>query len=49
VGRALLQRALALAPIATLGLIVTEGNDTARRMYEAVGFELIASALVVQL
>lgn len=49
VGRALLQRALALARVDTLGLIVTEGNDTARRLYESIGFELISSALVVQI
>jgi GNAT superfamily N-acetyltransferase len=48
IGRALLQRALALATVGTLGLIVTDGNDAARRLYEAVGFELVSSALVVQ-
>jgi ribosomal protein S18 acetylase RimI-like enzyme len=48
VGRALLQRALVLAPVDTLGLIVTEGNDAARRAYEAVGFDLVSSAIVVQ-
>jgi GNAT superfamily N-acetyltransferase len=48
VGRALLQRALALATVDTLGLIVTEGNDAARRAYEAVGFDLVSSAIVVQ-
>ena len=37
VGRALLQRALALADVDTLGLIVTEGNTAARRLYEASG------------
>ena len=49
VGRALLQRALALAPVETLGLIVTEGNDPARRRYESLGFTLVSSALVVQI
>ena len=48
VGRALLQRALALATVDTLGLIVTEGNDAARRLYESVGFTLVSSAVVVQ-
>jgi ribosomal protein S18 acetylase RimI-like enzyme len=49
VGRALLARALALATVDTLGLIVSEGNDAARALYEAVGFELLSSAIVVQL
>ena len=49
VGRALMARALALADYATLGLIVTEGNDGARRLYEGLGFELVISSLVVQL
>jgi RimJ/RimL family protein N-acetyltransferase len=49
VGRALVQRALALATVDTLGLIVTEGNDAARRLYEDLGFRLLSSALVVQL
>jgi ribosomal protein S18 acetylase RimI-like enzyme len=49
VGRALLQRALALATVDTLGLIVTEGNDAARRLYESLGFVLISSALVVEI
>jgi ribosomal protein S18 acetylase RimI-like enzyme len=48
VGRALLRRALALATVDTLGLVVTDGNDAARRLYEAVGFELVSSAIVVQ-
>ncbi len=48
VGRALLARALALAEVETLGLIVTEGNDAARRLYEALGFDLVSSAIVVQ-
>jgi GNAT superfamily N-acetyltransferase len=49
VGRALLERALALATVDTLGLIVTEGNDTARALYESVGFDLVSSAIVVQI
>jgi GNAT superfamily N-acetyltransferase len=49
VGRALLERALALATFETLGLIVTEGNDPARRLYEALGFDLVSSAIVVQI
>ena len=48
-GRALMERALALATVDTLGLIVTEGNDAARRLYESVGFELLISSIVVQL
>jgi ribosomal protein S18 acetylase RimI-like enzyme len=49
VGRALLARALALADYDTLGLIVTEGNDSARRLYEALDFTLVSSAIVVQI
>jgi ribosomal protein S18 acetylase RimI-like enzyme len=49
VGRALLARALAFATVDTLGLIVTEGNDAARRLYEALGFDHISSAIVVQI
>jgi hypothetical protein len=49
VGRALMVRALALADCDTLGLIVTDGNDAPRRLYEALGFELVLSSLVVQL
>jgi ribosomal protein S18 acetylase RimI-like enzyme len=49
VGRALLARALALAEVETLGLIVTEGNDAARRLYEALGFDHLSSAIVVQI
>jgi GNAT superfamily N-acetyltransferase len=49
VGRALLARALALADYGTLGLIVTEGNDAARRLYEALGFDHHSSAIVVQI
>jgi GNAT superfamily N-acetyltransferase len=48
VGRALLERALALADGPALGLMVTEGNP-ARRLYEAVGFRHVATALVVQI
>jgi GNAT superfamily N-acetyltransferase len=49
VGRALLARALALAEVDTLGLIVTEGNDAARRLYEALGFDHHSSAIVVRI
>jgi len=42
-------RALALADYVTLGLIVTDGNDGARRLYESLGFDLVLSSLVVQL
>jgi GNAT superfamily N-acetyltransferase len=49
VGRALLTRTLALADYESLGLIVTEGNDPARRLYESLGLELVQSSLVVQL
>jgi hypothetical protein len=48
VGRALLERALALATGPALGLMVTEGNP-ARRLYEALDFRLVHTALVVQL
>jgi GNAT superfamily N-acetyltransferase len=48
VGRALLERALALADVPTLGLMVTEGNP-ARGLYESLGFRLVHSALVVQI
>jgi GNAT superfamily N-acetyltransferase len=48
-GRALLARALSLADYDTLGLIVTEGNAPARRLYEALGFTLVSSAIVVQI
>jgi GNAT superfamily N-acetyltransferase len=47
VGRALLERALALADGPALGLMVTEGNP-ARRLYERLGFRLVHTALVVQ-
>jgi GNAT superfamily N-acetyltransferase len=49
VGRALVARALALADVDTLGLIVTDGNSAARRLYESLGFRLESSAVVVQL
>jgi ribosomal protein S18 acetylase RimI-like enzyme len=49
VGRALLARALSLADYDTLGLIVTEGNTPARRLYEALDFTLVSSAIVVQI
>jgi ribosomal protein S18 acetylase RimI-like enzyme len=48
-GRALLARALSLADYDTLGLIVTEGNTPARRLYEALDFTLVSSAIVVQI
>jgi GNAT superfamily N-acetyltransferase len=48
VGRALLERALAIAPVPALGLMVTEGNP-ARRLYEALGFRRVVSFLVVQI
>jgi GNAT superfamily N-acetyltransferase len=48
VGRALIERALALADVPVLGLMVTEGNP-ARGLYEELGFRLVHSALVVQL
>jgi GNAT superfamily N-acetyltransferase len=48
VGRALCERALALADVPRLGLIVTEGNP-ARGLYEELGFRLVHTALVVQI
>ncbi len=48
VGRALCERALALADVDAIGLMVTEGNP-ARGLYEALGFRLVRTALVVQL
>jgi len=48
VGRALMKRALALADVPELGLMVSEGNP-ARGLYEALGFRLVESRLVVQL
>jgi len=47
VGRALCERALALADVPALGLMVTEGNP-ARGLYEDLGFRLVRTALVVQ-
>jgi GNAT superfamily N-acetyltransferase len=47
IGRALLERALALVAGPALGLMVTEGNP-ARALYEALGFRLVQTALVVQ-
>jgi GNAT superfamily N-acetyltransferase len=48
VGRALVERALALADVPVLGLMVTEGNP-ARGLYEDLGFRHVHTALVVQL
>jgi len=48
VGRALCERALALADVPALGLMVTEGNP-ARGLYEALGFRLVSTRLVVQI
>jgi GNAT superfamily N-acetyltransferase len=48
VGRALCERALALADVPALGLLVTEGNP-ARGLYEDLGFRLVHTALVVQI
>jgi GNAT superfamily N-acetyltransferase len=48
VGRALVERALALADVPMLGLMVTEGNP-ARGLYEDLGFRLVRTALVVQI
>jgi GNAT superfamily N-acetyltransferase len=48
VGRPLLERALALATVPTLGLIVTEGNR-ARGLYEALGFRHVLTTLVVEI
>ncbi len=48
VGRALLERALALATVATLGLAVTEGNP-ARALYEELRFRHVQSTLVVEI
>jgi GNAT superfamily N-acetyltransferase len=48
IGRALLERALALLDGPALGLMVTEGNP-ARGLYEQVGFRLVQTALVVQI
>ena len=48
VGRALIERALAIADAPALGLMVTEGNP-ARALYERLGFRRVHSALVVQI
>jgi GNAT superfamily N-acetyltransferase len=48
IGRALLERGLALADGPALGLMVTEGNP-ARSLYETLGFRLVHTALVVQI
>lgn len=48
VGRALLERALALAGGPALGLMVTERNP-ARRLYEQLGFRHVLTAMVVQI
>jgi GNAT superfamily N-acetyltransferase len=48
VGRPLLERALARAEVPVLGLVVTEGNP-ARALYEALGFRLVATRLVVRI
>jgi ribosomal protein S18 acetylase RimI-like enzyme len=48
VGRALLERALAIADAPALGLMVTEGNP-ARGLYEALGFRVVRTVLVVQI
>lgn len=48
IGRALLERALALVDGPALGLMVTEGNP-ARALYEQLGFRLVHTALVVQI
>jgi GNAT superfamily N-acetyltransferase len=48
VGRALIERALALAEPPALGLIVSEGNP-ARWLYAELGFRLIDARIVVQL
>jgi ribosomal protein S18 acetylase RimI-like enzyme len=48
IGRALLERGLALIDGPALGLMVTEGNP-ARILYERLGFRLVHTALVVQI
>jgi GNAT superfamily N-acetyltransferase len=48
VGRALFERALAIADVPVLGLIVTDGNP-ARGLYEELGFRLVHTVLVVQI
>ncbi len=47
-GRSLLERALALADVPALGLIVSEGNP-ARGLYEVLGFRYVDTRVVVQL
>ena len=49
IGRPLLERALALTPVPVLGLIVTEGNDRARALYEDLRFRRVLTTLVVQI
>jgi GNAT superfamily N-acetyltransferase len=48
VGRALCERALALATVPRLSLMVSEGNS-ARRLYEDLGFRVVHTALVVEI
>jgi GNAT superfamily N-acetyltransferase len=48
VGRALVERALAITDAPVLGLIVTEGNP-ARGLYDALGFRLVSTRMVVEL
>ena len=48
IGRALLERALAITDVPALGLMVTEGNP-ARRLYERLDFRVVQTALVVQI
>lgn len=48
IGRALLERALAIADASALGLMVTEGNR-ARGLYERLGFRVVLTTLVVQI
>jgi GNAT superfamily N-acetyltransferase len=48
VGRALIERALAIVDVPALGLVVTEGNP-ARGLYEALGFRVTFTTLVVQI
>jgi GNAT superfamily N-acetyltransferase len=48
VGRALIERTLAIADVPALGLMVTEGNP-ARRLYERLGFRVVFSTQVVQI
>ncbi len=48
VGRALIERALAIADAPALGLMVTEGNP-AQALYERLGFRLVQTVLVVHI